>query len=961
MRKYNKNMRIILSGVVIATSTQITTLSYALEDDKIQTTLEENIEEYISKTSNYTKSEVVAVTNEKELIAALENENIKIVEINNDIVMKDLNYPRSIKIKGNKKEIKGNGYTVSSGNIFNLILHTDTKIDNLKLKEVAITSANRENLYIVNHSEISNGEITDCGNITLENVNVNHTMIKSNKNLVINSSKINKSIIKHFGDEVGELKIINTEIKEHHPSSGLIAPIDNGGNKAPIYLYGGNIELENVKIINPGSHAIYAGGSYSKDIKEQRIKIKGILEVDGSQNEAILLKMEQGSNKNIPLELYIDGDIKQKGDSYTIRAENEGTYTKVYYDNSKIEKGTDKWLNAYYNTKNREGNNPTLPNPENPNLQAFDKNQLLKALEDPSIKKVEIMNDIDIKSSPGEPFSIDIKGNEKEIKGNGYTISNSQGSNWFETYANTKIDNLKLKGGTIYTVEGKNLDIVNNSEINGLYISLKGNVSLENVKMNNASVEGNGNLVVKSSKLNNSYISVNDYREKVGIANIINTEINGDYYGAPIRSEGGSVELENIKIINPGDHAIYAKGSKESGGKVRVKGTLEIDGAKKDVIVLKKGDKSSIESPVKLYIDGDIKQKGDTYTVKAEKEGDYTKVYYDESKIKRVIDKWSHVYYSTKTREGNEPQSIVYSNKLVGDDRYKTAVKVSNEGWNNASDVVIVNSNSIVDALSATPFAHLENAPILLTEANKLNSETKKEISRLKARNVYIIGGGSVVSDSVINELKSMNLTVERISGNDRYETSLAVAKKLNEWSSHIQEIAVVNGVTGLSDAISIAPVAAEKRMAILLSSPNEGTKIFDQYIKDNRVSKSYVIGSEAAISNEIANKLPNPERLGGIDRNETNAVILEKFYTSEELNNMFIAKDGMKNPNDLIDALSVGVLASRKNSPVVIVGSDLNAKQESLLSKRHPKEITQVGGNGNENAFNKLVNMFKN
>lgn len=317
------------------------------------------------------------------------------------------------------------------------------------------------------------------------------------------------------------------------------------------------------------------------------------------------------------------------------------------------------------------------------------------------------------------------------------------------------------------------------------------------------------------------------------------------------------------------------------------------------------------------------------------------------------------MHYSTKNREGNEPQSIVYENKLVGENRYKTTVNVSNEGWDRASSVVIVNSNTIADALSATPFARLEGAPILLTGSDKLNSETKKEISRLQAKNIYVIGGVSVVSNSVINELKSMNLTVERISGKDRYETSLAVAKKLNEWSSHIQEIAVVNGETGLSDAVSIAPVAAENRMAIVLASPKEGTKIFDQYIKDNRVSKSYVIGSEVSISNEIANKLPNPERLGGINRNDTNAAILKKFYTNEELNNIFVAKDGMKNPNELIDALAVGVLAAKEKSPVVIVGNDLNDKQESLLSKKQPKGITQVGGNGNENAFNKLVNMF--
>lgn len=588
--------------------------------------------------------------------------------------------------------------------------------------------------------------------------------------------------------------------------------------------------------------------------------------------------------------------------------------------------------------------------------------ELIAALENENVKIVEIKNDIAMTGSFLNGFDIAIRGNEKEIKGNGYTVSNGEGSsNWFTLYANTKIDNLKLRGGQIF-VEGKKLEIVNNSELNGFSIDLNGDVSLENVKLNGTSIHGKGNLVVNSSKLKDSFISMEAYKEKVGIAKIINTEINGKRYGdgdAPIDLEGGSVELENIKITNPGDHAIYAEGSKESGGKVRVKGTLEIDGAKKDAIVLKKGDNSSTENPVELYIDGDIKQKGDTYTVKAEKEGTYTKVYYDESKIKKVIDKWSHVHYSTKNREGNEPQSIVYENKLVGENRYKTTVNVSNEGWDRASSVVIVNSNTIADALSATPFARLEGAPILLTGSDKLNSETKKEISRLQAKNIYVIGGVSVVSNSVINELKSMNLTVERISGKDRYETSLAVAKKLNEWSSHIQEIAVVNGETGLSDAVSIAPVAAENRMAIVLASPKEGTKIFDQYIKDNRVSKSYVIGSEVSISNEIANKLPNPERLGGINRNDTNAAILKKFYTNEELNNIFVAKDGMKNPNELIDALAVGVLAAKEKSPVVIVGNDLKDKQESLLSKKQPKGITQVGGNGNENAFNKLVNMF--
>lgn len=600
-------------------------------------------------------------------------------------------------------------------------------------------------------------------------------------------------------------------------------------------------------------------------------------------------------------------------------------------------------------------------------VEATNAVELADALENPNVKIIDIKNDIDFNSKAyidTRRLLIILKGDGKEIKGNGHTLKKTildeymAEYTWISAYTNTKIENLKLEGIRISGVE-KNDVSVSNSEIDTSTIESDGTVLLENVKTKHALISSSGNLVVKSSKIKNSHIS--NYTEKDGLVKIIDTEISGKGYGnvAPMTFEKGIIELENVKIINPGNHAIHAEydsyESKHTGIKLRIKGTLEIDSAKREAILLKKG---TIENPIELYIDGDIKQKGDTYTIKAEKEGMYTKVYYNDSKIEKLTDKWSNAYYNTKNREGNKPIATVYENKLIGENRYQTAIKVSNEGWDRTNIVVLVNSNSMADALSATPYAKFLHTPILLTEVNKLNSETKKEILRLKPKAIYVIGGDSSISNSVINELKSMNINVERISGNDRYETSLKIAKKLNSPS----EIAVVNGETGLPDAVSIAPVAAEKDMPIVLVSPKKGISTFEQYIKDNNlnIEHSYIIGKEVTISNKIANKLPNPERLGGIDRHETNAVILEKFYTNEDLNNIFIVKDGMKKSDDLIDALSVGVLAAQKKSPVVIVGNDLNDKQESLLYKKQPKEITQVGGNGNENAFNKLANMFK-
>lgn len=53
---------------------------------------------------------------------------------------------------------------------------------------------------------------------------------------------------------------------------------------------------------------------------------------------------------------------------------------------------------------------------------------------------------------------------------------------------------------------------------------------------------------------------------------------------------------------------------------------------------------------------------------------------------------------------------------LYGSNRFKTAVKVSQEGWPSGSDnVVIVNSKNTITGIIATPLATAHNAPILMT------------------------------------------------------------------------------------------------------------------------------------------------------------------------------------------------------------------------------------------------------
>ena len=114
---------------------------------------------------------------------------------------------------------------------------------------------------------------------------------------------------------------------------------------------------------------------------------------------------------------------------------------------------------------------------------------------------------------------------------------------------------------------------------------------------------------------------------------------------------------------------------------------------------------------------------------------------------------------------------------LTGDGRWETAIKISQNGWKTSDEVIIVNESSIVDALCATPFAKAKNAPILLTQKKKLDERTKLELMRLGAKKVYIVGGEGVLDKELESNLKRLGIKdVERISGSDRYQTSLKLA-----------------------------------------------------------------------------------------------------------------------------------------------------------------------------------------
>lgn len=296
---------------------------------------------------------------------------------------------------------------------------------------------------------------------------------------------------------------------------------------------------------------------------------------------------------------------------------------------------------------------------------------------------------------------------------------------------------------------------------------------------------------------------------------------------------------------------------------------------------------------------------------------------------------------------------------IIGKDRIETAIKISKDGWQKAETVILVNSSAIPDALTATPLAFDENAPILLTSKNGLNSTTKLELKRLETKKVILIGGEEVLPKKIEKELKELNLNIDRIKGNTREETALEIAKKLDK-SSDVSEIAVVNGTKGLSDAVSVASAAAIRHMPIILANPKKGLSASEKFIKDEAIKSSYIIGGDKAIPDKVISKLPYAERIEGKDRNDTNAKVIGRFYEKKSLNNMYLAKDGRGGDSQLIDALAVGALAAKNNSPVLIASKSLSQDQIEIINTKKVDNIVQVGGKGNEKAFEQLKEIEK-
>ncbi|OAA94181.1 cell wall-binding repeat-containing protein [Clostridium coskatii] len=286
------------------------------------------------------------------------------------------------------------------------------------------------------------------------------------------------------------------------------------------------------------------------------------------------------------------------------------------------------------------------------------------------------------------------------------------------------------------------------------------------------------------------------------------------------------------------------------------------------------------------------------------------------------------------------------SGRLWGQDRYATSTAVSENSWASSDYVVLASGEGYADALCAAPVAKKYNAPILLTGSKELNEGVKSEITRLKATHVIEIGGEASISSDIENELKSMKLNVQRLGGQNRFETSVVVANSLE----NVTKVVVTSGY-GFADALSIAPIASNQGMPILLTGKDSLSDAVQNYINQNKdsIKNSYVIGGQGVISDSAISGLPTVARISGQNRFDTNVKVLSYFKGSIDFDNLYVVKADGPTGNEFADALSGSAAAAKTSSPIILTYNTLYSGMEDFIKSNVPKtaSVTAIGGTG--------------
>ncbi|MDY6038131.1 MAG: cell wall-binding repeat-containing protein [Eubacterium sp.] len=199
------------------------------------------------------------------------------------------------------------------------------------------------------------------------------------------------------------------------------------------------------------------------------------------------------------------------------------------------------------------------------------------------------------------------------------------------------------------------------------------------------------------------------------------------------------------------------------------------------------------------------------------------------------------------SRQLEEKLSAEYNTKrLDGADRFETNIKILKEAGVDKEEIMVCNAYDFADSMSASA----TGKPIFLV-GDKIDKVQMDYLKSIKPAKFWLIGGTKAVNKSIDASLSSIQ-KCERISGSNRYETSVAVAETF--FDKNLSKIVFASG-NDFPDGLAGSVLAINMKSPLILTAANS-EEYAAAYAKKVNAKSSIILGGVKALTDSGIEKI---------------------------------------------------------------------------------------------------------
>ncbi|MDQ3973412.1 MAG: cell wall-binding repeat-containing protein [Actinomycetota bacterium] len=297
----------------------------------------------------------------------------------------------------------------------------------------------------------------------------------------------------------------------------------------------------------------------------------------------------------------------------------------------------------------------------------------------------------------------------------------------------------------------------------------------------------------------------------------------------------------------------------------------------------------------------------------------------------------------------SEAAEGVQASRFAGRNRFETAALIAQDTFGQAATAILARADTFPDALAGTYLAGQLDAPLLLTETNRVPEATTAALQALGVDNVVLLGSTVAISEQVAQQLAA-DYAVERIGGSDRFATAALIAQREGNTYGPSDEsrTAIVASGENFPDALVSGGIAYDQAFPLLLARRVALPDVTRDALQALNIRSVLVPGGVAAVSEEVVAQITalgvQVQRVAGAERTETasrlaDVALTELGWTAAHVN---VARG-----DDFPDALTMGPHVGNDRGPLLLTATPntLGASQTWLAAHHCDVQSLHLAG----------------